>query len=234
VNRDGGTRGAQRASGDTGASSAWASLSRPWQAAFEEAWHSWRGGNFGIGAVLVDPATGAIVSAGRNRVAETTASMRTLNGNMTAHAEMNAFAGLDRFNADGLHLYTTLEPCLMCAATAMLLKVAHVHFAAFDEFFDGMHELWTLHPITASRVPERTGPLRGDVARLAHFARLLPIVFTLEHLPDRTAAQLARSHHPELAALATSIVDDPSVAAVRATGTVVDGLTLLWDRLPTQ
>ncbi len=84
---------------------------------------------------------------------------------MTAHAEMNAFAGLDRFNADGLLLYTTLEPCLMCAAAAMQLKVAHVHFGAADEFYVGMSELWSKHEVTAERQPTSTGPLPGDLAR---------------------------------------------------------------------
>ncbi len=31
---------------------AWAALSEPWQLAFGEAWASWCGGNFGIGAAL--------------------------------------------------------------------------------------------------------------------------------------------------------------------------------------
>ena len=37
MDRDGGTPGARRGADDTGAVAAWASLSRPWQVAFEEA-----------------------------------------------------------------------------------------------------------------------------------------------------------------------------------------------------
>lgn len=81
----------------------WETLERPWQAAFHEAWESWRSGNFGIGAVLVDPETQKIVATGRNRVAQPEPRPRMLTGNMTAHAEMNAFAALDRFNAQGLY-----------------------------------------------------------------------------------------------------------------------------------
>ena len=124
------------------AADVWDSLSGPWRLAFEEAWASFRSGNFGIGAAVVDPETLDVVALGRNRVAERQALPRTLTGNMTAHAEMNAFAKIDRFNAEGLHLYTTLEPCLMCIAAAMQLKIAHVHFGARDEFYEGMHELW--------------------------------------------------------------------------------------------
>jgi tRNA(Arg) A34 adenosine deaminase TadA len=65
-------------------------LAPPWRAAFEEAWESRRAGNFGIGAVLVDPQSDEIVSRGRNRVAQATSEPGKLSGNFTAHAEMNA------------------------------------------------------------------------------------------------------------------------------------------------
>ena len=94
------------------ATETWKGLSLPWQVAFEEAWASFRAGSFGVGAVVTDPAAeNAIVTVGRDRVMQTQRVPRTLSGNMTAHAEMNAFAELDTFDAEGLHLYTTFEPC---------------------------------------------------------------------------------------------------------------------------
>jgi tRNA(Arg) A34 adenosine deaminase TadA len=207
----------------------WDGLAAPWRLAFEEAWASFQDGNFGIGAVLVDPADGdSVVSVGRNRVAQAELQTRTLSGNMTAHAEMNAFASLDRFNADGLHLYTTLEPCLMCAATAMQLKVEHVHFAAADEFYAGMNDLWKLHPVTAERQPASTGPMLGP---LADFARLLPMVFTLKHFPGRAAEQLARQQHPALAALTDRLGDDVEFVELTRAGSVTDALGFLWGDL---
>lgn len=205
----------------TGGAESLRALPHAWQIAFGEAWASFRAGNFGIGAVLIDPATDAVVTVGRNRVAQTAGEQRTLSGNMTAHAEMNAFAALDRFNAEGLHLYTTLEPCLMCAATAMQLKVAHVHFAAPDEFFVGMDDLWRHHPVTAVRQPGSTGPLPPA---LAGFARLLPMAFTLRHLAGRAAEQLARAAHPDLAAIIDALDDDAAFAEIVASGTVADAL----------
>ena len=211
------------------ATETWKSLSLPWQVAFEEAWASFRAGNFGIGAVLTDPtADNAIITVGRNRVMQAQRAPRTLSGNMMAHAEMNAFAELDTFNAQGLHLYTTLEPCLMCAATAMLLKVEHVHFAAHDEFFAGMDELWDGHHLTAERRPAATGPLDG---RLAAFGRLLPMAFTLEHLAGRTAEQLARVEHPGLAALIDRLGDDSTWTEIRKSGTCHRALGHLWSDL---
>lgn len=211
----------------------WETLERPWQAAFHEAWESWRSGNFGIGAVLVDPETQKIVATGRNRVAQPEPRPRMLTGNMTAHAEMNAFAALDRFNAQGLHLYTTVEPCLMCAATAMQLKLAHVHFATRDGYFDGIDNLWSQHPVTAKRQPQTTGPFDRSLSRLGHFARLLPLIFTLQNFPDSSGAvKLARATHPELATIADNVRNDRRLIEVRAEGSIVDGLTALWDQLP--
>lgn len=195
-----------------------------WQLAFDEAWSSFRDGNFGIGAVLVDPVDGSIVSTGRNRVAQSKVEARTLSGNMTAHAEMNAFASLDRFNAEGLHLYTTLEPCLMCAATAMQLKLAHVHFAATDEYFIGMDELWDKHPVTAERKPPSSGPLSDGLAR---FARLLPMVFTLRRFPGSTAEVAARRTYPDLARIVDGLQLDEQFQQIFESGTVNDAFDYL-------
>lgn len=210
------------------AASAWEGLSPTWRAVFVEAWVSWRAGNYGVAAALVDARTGEIVASGRNRVAEEPSAPGVLAGNMLAHAEMNAFATMASFNASGLHLYTTLEPCLMCAATAMQLKVEAVHFAAVDEFYVGLADLWDSHPLTTDRQPTRSGPFDGDRARLARFARLLPLSFTLRNFPDNSAARLAREQDPALSALADDLVDD--VDADEAGG-AQGALNRWWDRL---
>jgi tRNA(Arg) A34 adenosine deaminase TadA len=208
------------------ATDTWKSLSLPWQVAFEEAWAAYRAGTFGVGAVLVDPANDdAIVTAGRNRVMQQQRSPRTLSGNMTAHAEMNAFAELDQFDAEGLHLYTTLEPCLMCAAAAMLLKVEHVHFAARDEFYAGLDELWGKHSLTAARQPTSTGPFDGP---LGPFGRLLAMTFDLEQLVGLPAEQLARDKEPALTDLIDRIATDEQWIAIRKSGTVHRALGHLW------
>lgn len=213
------------------ATDTWKSLSLPWQVAFEEAWSAYRAGTFGVGAVLADPANDdSIVTAGRNRVTQQQRSARTLSGNMTAHAEMNAFAELDRFNAKGLHLYTTLEPCLMCAAAAMLLKVEHVHFAARDEFYEGLDELWGKHSLTAERQPTSTGPFDGP---LGHFGRLLAMTFNLEQLAGSSAEQLAREKQPALAGLIDQIATDEAWMTIRKSGTVHRALGHLWGELET-
>ncbi len=119
---------------------------------------------------------------------------------------------------------TTLQPCLMCAATAMLLKVGHVSYAADDEFFVGLDELWAHHPVTAERQPVTVGPIGGPLER---FARLLPLMFTLRNFPGRTAEQLARREHPELAAIANRLAADARFAEIVASGSIDDALEYL-------
>ncbi len=218
-----------------GAETIWNSLSPGWRRAFDEAWASWCSGNLGIGAALVAPETGEIVAAGRNRVNQREAEPRTLSGNFMAHAEMNAFAAMDRFKADGLDLYTTLEPCLMCAGTAVFLHVDRVFHASDDEFFAGIHDLWDHHPYSQRHKHESIGPLDSPIAG---FARVLPLqaqAATAAGSTDGTnpVMDLARRHIPELASLAVELTADKTLHGVRSNdGSALDALRSVWDRLP--
>lgn len=198
--------------------------------AFEEAWQSWCGGSWGIGAVLVDPTTDEIVARGRNRLLEQPTEPRQLAGNFMAHAEMNAFAALPRLNAEGLHLYTTLEPCLMCAATSLMLQVEHVHYAAGDEFMDWVDGLWDGAEFTAARRPSRSGPIGG---KSSAFVRLLPLTFVARYLNETEVATNARSVQPELMQLVDELLADGTLAAVSdAGGDAHAAFAEIVDRLP--
>lgn len=81
-----------------------------------------------VGAVLVDSASGAVLAASGNRMAEL--------GDPTAHAEMLVLrAGAvakSRARLDDCDLYVTLEPCAMCAAAISLAHVRRLYFGAYD------------------------------------------------------------------------------------------------------
>lgn len=207
---------------------AWNALEAGFQVAIDQAWRSWGEGNFGIGAALVDPDTGETVSVGRNLVTSGPGDGQVLGGNFMAHAEMNAFAAMPTYSARGLHLYTTLEPCLMCAASAIFLNVTHVHYAAPDEYFEDLDALWAHHPYTAARKPPMDLAVDGA---LAAFCRLLPLEFRIRTDPDSKPAQASRDAKPELSAIAES----PQVAVARQMA--VDGqpvtaaLAHLWSVL---
>ena len=116
----------------------------------------------------------------------------------------------------------------MCAAAAMLLNVEHVHFAACDEFYAGMDELWGKHSLTAARQPASTGPFDGP---LGHFGRLLAMTFNLEHLVGQPAEQLARAKQPALTDLIDRIATNDQWIAIRKSGTVHRALGHLWGDL---
>lgn len=85
-------------------------------------------GEVPVGAVLVDPASGDIIAEGRNQPIAT--------HDATAHAEIiairDASAKRENYRLMGLHLYTTLEPCTMCAGAIANARIEKVVFAAED------------------------------------------------------------------------------------------------------
>lgn len=78
---------------------------------------------------------GAIV-VHEDRVIATGANAPIATCDPTAHAEIVALraAGqaLGNYRLDGVDLYVTLEPCLMCAAAIVHARVRRVVFGAFD------------------------------------------------------------------------------------------------------
>lgn len=215
---------------DRTAADAWNAMTPAWQTSFEEAWASWCEGNLGIGAALLDPETDEIVSVGRNRIAQRAPEPGLISGNFMAHAEMNALAALPRFNADGLDLYTTLEPCLMCAGTTVFLHVGRVHFAAADEYFEGVDRLWGHHPYSRRWQPDHIGPLTGPMAA---FARSLPLSVVTANNPDGPVMTAAHQASPAVAALAVELANDRTLQRVKADdGSALDALAAVWERLP--
>lgn len=84
-------------------------------------------GDIPIGAVVTD-ADGRVLGTGRN--------LREAEHDPTGHAEIvalrHAAAALGTSRLDGCILFTTLEPCVMCAGAALTARVARVVFGAWD------------------------------------------------------------------------------------------------------
>ena len=81
-----------------------------------------------IGAVVVDPATGAVIATGANR--------SITDHDPTAHAEIVAMraAGqaLGNYRLTDLTLVVTLEPCAMCAGAISHARIGRLVFGAED------------------------------------------------------------------------------------------------------
>jgi tRNA(adenine34) deaminase len=103
--------------------------------ALEEAEKAGQEGTYPIGALVVSP-DGTILSKGHNRVYSL--------GDYTAHAEVGALQNAGSILMAPSYqgkctLYTTLEPCLMCAGALLMARIARVVWAANDPDYGALH-----------------------------------------------------------------------------------------------
>ena len=92
-----------------------------------------------IGACIVD-AEGNILAAASNRT--------ITNSDPTAHAEILALrAAADKignYRLTGTTMYSTIEPCVMCAGALVNARVARLVFGAHDERYGGVETKFRL------------------------------------------------------------------------------------------
>lgn len=95
--------------------------------ALREAQKAYDDGEVPVGAVVVDT-EGRIIGRGHNQV-------ETLQ-DATAHAEILAIGAASNavgsWRLEGATLYSTLEPCTMCAGALVLSRVDRLVFGAYD------------------------------------------------------------------------------------------------------
>jgi tRNA(Arg) A34 adenosine deaminase TadA len=206
---------------------AWEALSEPWRAAIGAAWDSWVAGSAGVGAALVDDA-GSVIATGRNRMVE--ASGGALSGTMMARAEMDVLRQVPFGSRPNGALYTTFEPCLMCAGTILLYRVPEVHYAACDPVFDGLHDWFGTHPFTAARVPRRVH-LGGPTGAFCH---VLHLAWLVGYPAPDAVLDAHRDLAPAELACAAQIAGDHRLKPLADAGaTVVDAISELWIDLTT-
>jgi tRNA(adenine34) deaminase len=128
--------------------------------ALEEARRAEREDEVPIGAVVV--LEGRVIGAGHNRTRAT--------NDPTAHAELLAVSaaarGLGAMRLPGAVVYTTVEPCFMCAGALVHARVARVVWAVRDPKFGGCVSLGRAldDPRLNHRVSFEEG-VRADEAR---------------------------------------------------------------------
>jgi cytosine deaminase len=110
------------------------------RAAYEEALRSYREGGLPIGAVMVE--NGVVIASGHNR--------RVQDSDPIAHGEMDCFRKAGRrVRYDGITLYTTLSPCMMCSGTIVQFGVKKV-VVGEDKNFPGNIEFLRSHGVEVS------------------------------------------------------------------------------------
>lgn len=109
-----------------------------------------------IGAVIVRD--GVVLGRGRNRCRE--------RRDPTAHAELEAlreaFAATGDMRLPGVTVYTTVEPCFMCAGALSHARVARVVWAVRDPKFGGAASLGSV--LTDPRLNHRAEVAEGVLA----------------------------------------------------------------------
>jgi tRNA(adenine34) deaminase len=106
--------------------------------ALELAREAERAGEVPVGAVVV--LNGSVIGRGRNSP--------IANSDPTAHAEIlalrEAATALRNYRLEGATLYTTLEPCVMCAGALVAARVARLVFGARDLRFGAVRSKFRL------------------------------------------------------------------------------------------
>lgn len=92
-----------------------------------------------IGAVIVD-ASGNVIAAASNRT--------IADSDPTAHAEIRALRAAARhignYRLNGCTMYSTVEPCVMCAGALVNARVERLVFGAHDERFGAVETKFRL------------------------------------------------------------------------------------------
>ena len=115
-----------------------------------------------VGAVIV--LAGKVIARGRNRIRELK--------DPTAHAEVLAIRSASRrLKQERLiesTLYTTMEPCTLCAGAVVLARVKRVVFGAWDVKAGDAGSVMDVlrHPVLNHRAEVRGGVLGIDSRRL--------------------------------------------------------------------
>ncbi len=170
----------------------WSTLEPAWQHAIAMAWKSYRDGGVAVGAVITDDA-GTVLGSGRNQRFAAVAPQGLL-----AHAEVEALAAVpdDREGARRIRLYTTLYPCPMCLGAAVVARVGHLAFGAYDPTWLGIERLPQLNDEVRHRWPTIEGPLPGPIGDWLAVLPCLNTNGTLVRAMQRVSpsrAQLARA-----------------------------------------
>jgi len=105
--------------------------------AYDQAKASYDEGGLPIGAAMAE--NGVVIASGHNR--------RVQDGDPIAHGEMDCFRRAGRRpRYDGVTLYTTLSPCMMCSGTILQFGVRRV-VVGEDKNFPGNIDFLRAHGV---------------------------------------------------------------------------------------
>ena len=130
--------------------------------ALEEAESAFLEGEVPVGAVAVFD--NKIIASNHNR--------KEQNNDPTAHAEIltlrDASKVLGRSNLSGVHLYVTLEPCIMCSGAIILSRISGLTFGCSDPKSGGVRSLYALceDPRLNHNLPVFSGIMKNETSEI--------------------------------------------------------------------
>ena len=116
-----------------------------------------------VGACVVG-ADGALLAIASNRT--------ITHVDPTAHAEIlalrEAAATVGNYRLTGATVYTTIEPCVMCAGALVNARVARLVFGAYDERFGAVETIFQVcnSPALNHRIEIESGVLADECRKL--------------------------------------------------------------------
>jgi tRNA(adenine34) deaminase len=91
---------------------------------------------------------GAIIIDGKGKILAATSNRTITDSDPTAHAELMAIrtAGMriGNYRLNGTTMYSTIEPCVMCAGAIVNARVERLVFGAHDERFGAVETLFKI------------------------------------------------------------------------------------------
>jgi tRNA(Arg) A34 adenosine deaminase TadA len=192
-------------SGEPDLGAAWSVLEPPFREALDLAWQSCAGGTVGVGSVIT-AAEGRQIARGRNRVFDAPGGEGVLQGTLLAHAEMNALAEIPAgMVLESCVLWSTQQPCPLCASAAVMAGVGAVRFLAADPFYGRIvQRLPTIDEWVADAWPRYDGPTADD--GWAIVAMLFQLNAAASRNPRGEVMRANRRDEPEMVRLIEHIV----------------------------
>lgn len=203
-------------------------LTPAWAQAFEWAWRSFRDGNVGVGAVLLE-ADDQVLGYGRNRTNDREARHNEVVGSAVAHAEVNALASIQAGDYADHTLVTTFQPCLMCTGALVHSHIGTVRYAGPDPLMDGIERLPELNAFADRRWPSVWDGPRVD--EWGVLGALLPLTYTAQHSPGGRTLKTYKKRLPKTTKLAVSLAESQEARSLAQRPSLDVALDKLWARL---
>ena len=112
-------------------------------------------------ALAYDEVPGGAVVVREGKIIARAHNLRETRKMPTAHAELlameKAAKKLGGWRLIGCTLYVTLEPCPMCAGTAVNARIPRIVFGAYDQKAGAMGSVYTLQEGKLNHTPEVLG-----------------------------------------------------------------------------